>query len=47
VSHIAKQQVIALDPPLELMGAYAGNEFLFVVTTKNLHVIRMKETGEL
>jgi len=42
VSHIAKQQVIALEPPLDVMGAYAGPEFLFVLTPKNLHLIRVK-----
>jgi hypothetical protein len=42
VSHIARQQVIALEPPLEVMGAYAGNEFLFVLTPKNLHLIRVR-----
>lgn len=42
VSHVARQQVIALDPPLDVMGAHTGNDFLYVLTPKNLHLVRMR-----
>ncbi len=43
VSHISKQHVVSLDPPLDILGVHPTNDFLFVLTSKNIHAIRIKE----
>lgn len=47
VNHISKQQVVALDPPVEIFGATTTNEFLFILTAQNIHAIRVKEATEV
>ncbi|XP_035702684.1 nudC domain-containing protein 1 isoform X2 [Folsomia candida] len=43
ISHVSKQHVVSLEPPLEILGAHATDDFLFVLTTQNVHAIRVKE----
>lgn len=43
VSHVSSQQLIAVDPPVEILGAHASPEYLFVLTANHLHAYRMKE----
>jgi len=43
VAQVAKQQVISIDPPLEIMGAHATNNYIFVLTMENIHVIKINE----
>lgn len=44
VNRISKQQVIGIEPPEEIFGAFAGNEYLFILTERNIHAIQMKAT---
>lgn len=41
VTHVAKQLVISLDPPQDILGAYATPSYLYVLTPQNFHAIRI------
>lgn len=41
VTHVAKQLVISLDPPQDILGAYATPSYLYVLTPENFHAIRV------
>lgn len=43
VSHISKQHVVSIDPPVDILGVHATNDFLFVLTAQNIHAIRVKQ----
>ncbi|ODM87905.1 NudC domain-containing protein 1 [Orchesella cincta] len=41
VTHVAKQLVISLDPPEDILGAYATPLYLYVLTPENFHAIKI------
>lgn len=41
VTHVAKQLVISLDPPQDILGAYATPSYLYILTPENFHAIRV------
>lgn len=43
LTHTSKQHVVSLDPAADILGAWATNEFLFILTTGNVYAIRVKE----
>jgi len=41
ISHVAKQHVVTIESGLDILGAYAANDFMLILTSKNLIAVQM------